>query len=108
MDAPETGLTLLLEAEKDILDIHDWYESRRLGLGAEFELCIDEAFERINRHPEASPIWYRSTRRLILSRFPYSLHFAVLTNDIIVIAIMHVKRCPVRIQSRLNSRLKNH
>ncbi len=34
--------------------------------------------------------------------------FAVLANEIIVIAVMHVKCCPVRIRGRLNSRLKNH
>lgn len=35
-------IEILEEAENDILAVHKWYESKRSGLGADFELCIEE------------------------------------------------------------------
>jgi len=64
-------LELLDEARNDIIAAHDWYESKRDGLGADFELCIEEAFARIAADPQAWAVWYRKTRRLVLARFPH-------------------------------------
>jgi hypothetical protein len=70
-------IEILEEAEDDIINAHDWYESKRRGLGADFERCIEKALERISSMPEAFPVWYRNTRRLILSRFPYGIFFRI-------------------------------
>jgi hypothetical protein len=37
------------EAEDDLANAQDWYERQRVGLGAEFLLCVEEMLERI--HP---------------------------------------------------------
>lgn len=39
------------EAEADLADAQDWYEQQRQGLGAEFLLCVEEVFARIDRTP---------------------------------------------------------
>ncbi len=63
-------IKILEEAETDIINAHDYYESKRDGLGADFELCVEEALSRISYMPESFPIWHRGTRRLVLIRFP--------------------------------------
>ena len=39
------------EAESDLAGAKDWYDQHRPGLGDEFLLCVEEAFERIRRFP---------------------------------------------------------
>ncbi|MBK9036588.1 MAG: hypothetical protein IPL61_35950 [Myxococcales bacterium] len=39
------------EAEDELLAAAQWYEARKLGLGAELVAAIDEVFERIGESP---------------------------------------------------------
>ena len=54
------------EAESELLESIDWYETRDPGLGSDFLRCIDSCFERILRHPESYPIVHRKTRMAII------------------------------------------
>lgn len=62
-------------AEADLVNARDWYERQRDGLGSPFLLSIVEAFERINRAPEISPVVHRDLRRALIQRFPYASIF---------------------------------
>ena len=73
-------IEILVDVEKEIIKAHDWYESKRKGLGAEFELCIEEALERIASMPNAFPTWSGNTHRIILSRFPYGIFYKKINN----------------------------
>ena len=48
-------IEILDEASADIVSIFEWYESKRPGLGSDFELCLDVLFLRITKHPEIYP-----------------------------------------------------
>jgi len=61
------------EAEQDISQAYNWYEDRRPGLGEEFLSCVDAAVQAVCRRPEMYPFIYRSFRRIIVRRFPYSI-----------------------------------
>ncbi len=39
------------ESRLDILDAFAWYESRRTGLGKDFELCLEAGLNQIQRDP---------------------------------------------------------
>jgi len=39
------------ESKLDILDAFSWYESRREGLGKDFELCLEAGLNKIQRGP---------------------------------------------------------
>jgi hypothetical protein len=41
------------EARHDILSAMTWYETRELGLGAQFLAEVDAVFERIVKRPES-------------------------------------------------------
>jgi plasmid stabilization system protein ParE len=99
-DACEAPLkiSLLSEAESDILTAHDWYETKRAGLGADFELCLEAALERLLEFPEASPIWYRDTRRIILAHFPYGVFYICKEDTIFIVAVFHLKRNQVSLK----------
>jgi len=75
------------EAEAEALETRDWYEGRRIGLGAAFRKALDETVERIADNPLQFQRARGETRRAILRRFPYAVYFRVAGNDIVVLAV---------------------
>jgi toxin ParE1/3/4 len=74
----------------------DYYESRQAGLGTELENEIDAAFSLILRFPEAAPQWRdRKDRRVApLDRFPFTIHYQITHEDLVVLALAHTSRRP--------------
>jgi plasmid stabilization system protein ParE len=99
-------IVLLFEAEKDILEAHDWYESKRTGVGANFELCIEAALDSILIFPESSPQRFRNTRVAIMHHFPYGIYYTISNGIIIVVGVFHFKRNPKDTAEFLSKRLK--
>jgi hypothetical protein len=54
----------------------------------------------VTEHPPAFPIVHRDTRRALLKRFPYALHYGILDDGIVVVGCLHAKREPRVWQSR--------
>lgn len=88
------------EAENDIREAASWYESQRLRLGHEFLDAVEASFTSISDNPLQFPILHRSTRRALLSRFPFGVFFRIEGSTIIVMAVMHASRSPGRWRER--------
>ena len=73
-----------------------WYEEQRTGLGAEFFDAVVETTDRIDAQPEISTPASadQQTRRVLVQRFPYQVINRLLPNEIVIIAIAHLKRRP--------------
>jgi len=82
------------EAEDELIEAVDWYESRSQGLGAELLRCVDACVERIIRQPESYPVVHRKTRMAIVRRFPYLILYRASDERLSVIAVFHAKRDP--------------
>ncbi|MEE8169365.1 MAG: type II toxin-antitoxin system RelE/ParE family toxin [Phycisphaerae bacterium] len=82
------------EAEQELADALDWYESQRLGLGDELVLCVEQALDRIVENPEHFPVVHGSIRRALMRRFPYGVHYVMQGDDIVVLAVFHARRDP--------------
>ena len=89
------------EAERDLAEAHDWYESKVTALGSEFLLAIDAALSSIQRTPELYQVVYKNLRRALIRRFPYGIFYLVEETRIVVIAVMHARRDPGTWRSRL-------
>ena len=63
------------EAEAEMADAFDWYEDRVPGLGSEFLLCVDAAFNAILRSPYQYPRVHKIVRRALTRRFPFKVFF---------------------------------
>jgi plasmid stabilization system protein ParE len=83
-------------AECDLAEAYAWYEDHATGLGAEFlrQVSIQEA--RLSRNPLVHAIAYAHIRRALLGRFPYSLHFEMMGETVLVLACIHQHRAPTR------------
>jgi plasmid stabilization system protein ParE len=73
-----------------------WYESQRLGLGAELFDAVTATIERIEQQAEIGAATYQDPRirRLLVHRFPYEVVYRLTENEIAIVAIAHLKRRP--------------
>ena len=87
------------EAAEELDASADWYEARRRNLGIDFLRVVREALERIADNPQTWPLVRDvparlNVRRFLLRRFPYSIVFLELEDEIRVLAIAHSSREP--------------
>jgi len=87
-------LKLKPEVYNDIKIAYDWYESQRIGLGEDFLLTLEESYSKITRTPKIYQLIYKTVRRKLLRRFPYGLFFVLRGDEVIIIAVMYIRRKP--------------
>lgn len=81
-------------AMADVLDIADWYNAQRAGLGDEFvdavELFAAETaaqprrYGRVPRAPAG-----REVREAMLTRFPYIVAYEVTPTEVVILSVTH-------------------
>ena len=89
------------EAKAELLDIFQWYQEQRDGLGYDFKLCVDEVFSKIQRHPLTHKKVYRDVRRIVTKRFPFGIFYTFENNKITVLAVLHARRDPSKWKRRI-------
>jgi hypothetical protein len=82
------------EAEAEFLDAIEYYESCEPGLGQVFAVEVFSTIERITAFPDAWPILTHCTRRCRTKRFPYGIVYSKFTDEIYILAVMHLRRSP--------------
>lgn len=82
------------DAEVDIAQAFDWYNSRVPGLGEQFLLALDAAFNSVLRNPLIHPEVYKTVRRALTRRFPFAVFYLVEEAGVIVLSVCHVRRNP--------------
>ena len=93
-------LVLRPQAEAELLDARDWYKEQRAGLGSAFATEVDMVLSRIVQTPLAYPRVQGETRRALVRRFPYAIYFHAMSDEIVVLGVVHGRRHPRRWQSR--------
>ena len=86
------SLVLSKAAENDITAAFLWYECERGGLGIIFEKQISKAIESISDNPLKIQIRYNNVRVSFLKKFPYGIHYIVVANKILIIAVFHTSQ----------------
>ncbi|MFO0591583.1 MAG: type II toxin-antitoxin system RelE/ParE family toxin [Polyangiaceae bacterium] len=69
-----------------------WYEERNPRAAERFQIELEHVIERITKMPHSFPETEQGVRRASLSRFPYSVLFAVEGESLIILAIAHNRR----------------
>jgi plasmid stabilization system protein ParE len=82
------------EAELELSESVDFYEDRKPGLGLEFERAARQAVRTIQENPTRFPPNADGSRRLVMKRFPYVIHYLELPDRIWILAFAHKKRKP--------------
>jgi toxin ParE1/3/4 len=73
-----------------------WYEHRRLGLGAELFDRVTATIALIRSHPEAGALrpGRLPSRQFNVDRFPYKIVYRVREDDLYIVAVAHASRRP--------------
>ena len=83
------------EAREEFAAAVRWYEEQRPGLGGEFFDAVVDATSFIQTRPETGTLSPdRRTRRVLLQRFPYQIVYRLSEDEIVIVAIAHLKRRP--------------
>ena len=78
----------------------DYLNRESTGLGEVFLDDIQHAIDLVASRPEIAPIVKGRVRRKLLRKFPYSLIYSVVGEEIRILAIMHQRRRPFYWQHR--------
>ena len=95
------GIIFLPPAEEEMLDAARFYESRVHGLGREFLAEVQHAAQRITEHPEAAPPIRGNIRRRLIKRFPFGILYINDPDEIVIVAVMHLRQRPGYWRGRL-------
>jgi plasmid stabilization system protein ParE len=94
-------VVFLAEAEAEIAEAVDWYETRGKGLGADFMRSLEATLAAVQRVPTQYQIVKGQARRAVLRRFPYSVVYTPSGHEIVVLACFHSRRDPRKLMERL-------
>lgn len=89
------------EAEHDLQSAFIWYEKQRPGLGEDFLLRIEAAFESLLYDPFIIAPIHKDIRRKLIRRFPYGIYFFADDLNLCIIAVLHAKQHPKTWQRRV-------
>ena len=84
----------LTPAEIEMLEASIYYESQAAYLGDDFLDIVEAAVTEIAETPEIWPEIDPGIRRRVLRRFPYSVLYQIINEEIIIVAVMHHKQKP--------------
>ena len=89
------------EAREELEEASAYYEGQREGLGEEFAQEVERAIQRILDHPEAWPKVSRMARCCRVERFPFGIVYLILGEELLIVAVMHLRRKPGYWKDRL-------
>lgn len=92
------------EAERELVEVTDFYDRCRPGLGGRFARELRDFFKIVCEHPERYRFASRLTRKARLPKpWPYSVYFIIKpqSSEIIISAIWHDARNPAELRRRL-------
>lgn len=90
------------QADVEVLEAVQYYETQSVGLGFSLVSEIKQALEQLTSNPEAYQRIGRRVRRKPLWRFPYNLIYAIYLDRIRIVAFAHQKRRPYYWRKRLS------
>ena len=103
-----TPTTILHEAEVELWEAVEYYESRSPGLGLDFHAEIEVSVDTISESPDRWPVRDDGTRRYLTQRFPYVVVYVRLPDHIWIIAFAHCKRRPQYWSDRIRKAEPGH
>ena len=87
------------QAKRELFAASRFYEQESSGLGSLFLDAVYEALERLKVHPRSGRVLRQTTRRYVVTRFPYSLVYRLVPGkeageSLFLLAVAHQRRRP--------------
>lgn len=85
-------LVVSRRAAADIREAVQWLRDIAPSLPARFEAELERVYASILDYPQICPIVYKSFRRALLRRFPYSVFYVLDASVVLIVAVIHQSR----------------
>ncbi|GMV91426.1 MAG: hypothetical protein AMXMBFR82_12040 [Candidatus Hydrogenedentota bacterium] len=72
----------------------DWYEEQCPGLGIEFLESVERVLASTRENPWLYPRTHDAFRRCLTRRFPFSIHFTIEDDTIVLHSVFDNRRSP--------------
>jgi plasmid stabilization system protein ParE len=95
------AIILTPQAEDDLYQSYGWYENKRTGLGRDFITAVDACLHVISRNPQMYQVIYRSYRRSVVRRFPFSIIYGETDSAVIIYAVFDSRQDAEKWRERL-------
>ena len=89
-----TKVTFHPGAEEDYGEAFAWYFDRNSSIAYDFEYEIERGLRLIAQSPLRWPKFDNERRRIILRKFPYSLIYEIVDEEVVILAVAHGRRKP--------------
>lgn len=93
-------------AEQELIEAAKFYETRAAGLGNDFVREVEHMLAQVVANPEAGNILTGTVRRRLIRRFPFAILYQAGGENLLVIALMHLRRRPGYWRKRLRDDTK--
>lgn len=77
-----------------------YYQNQSAGLGTEFLIKVERTIAAIVAHPKAAPEVKGQIRRRLLTHFPFGILYVATADDVVIVAVMHLRHRPGYWQDR--------
>lgn len=88
-------------ARREFLKEVAYYNEQEVGLGAAFAQEVEDAVARALAFPDSGSSASKSTKRVFVNRFPFSVVYRQDNQGIVIFAVAHHSRLPEYWVSRL-------
>jgi plasmid stabilization system protein ParE len=88
------SLRLHPAAQRELDEAAAYYDAESPGLGGAFLDEVEHAVRQVLAFPEASALAHAPVQVKVLIAFPYSVHFSVIGDVVLVLALAHHSRRP--------------
>ncbi|MCX5646574.1 MAG: type II toxin-antitoxin system RelE/ParE family toxin [Phycisphaerae bacterium] len=82
------------QAEAEMIEAAVYYESRQADLGKRFLASVQDAINSIEINPWLFPVVDVDVRRCLTKVFPFGVLFRLSDDQVVVVAVMHLRRHP--------------
>jgi plasmid stabilization system protein ParE len=82
------------EARDEFNEAIEYYENCEAGLGYDFSIEVHTAIQNMVNYPTAWPVVEEDVRRCLVNRFPYGIIYNIEGGEILILAVMHLRRHP--------------
>lgn len=99
---PNYTLEFHVLAREEVSDAYLYYESQKSGLGDNnFLESLDDIFNLILDNPNLFPKDFEEVRKALLKKFPFTIYYEVVEEQIFVYSVFHQSRNPEVWQRRV-------
>ena len=88
------------EARKEFFEAAEYYEEQVVGLGDDFIDEVEKVLDVIKQQPASGTKITNTERRFLVSRFPYGIIYWAEADQIVIFAVMNLRRKPGYWKSR--------